>query len=239
LKLIFNEIGKKNNISIEIELIAPPVDETSKERARGGWGNVKSWCVKFGTTLPPATTPNDLDLLKEAGFIPELIDRCQNRPCWPTLLTMAEADGVLIHMDSDIAEAITGLDEDFLTSGLSRKDFCMNAIQTWLGTAEQDDLHFIIATFCLETWFVATYDGQTSPNIFPNPVENYEDIQDPSSLLLAMGYKSYIDTTTGKITIDKKALTEEYANQIVDNLDISKSRCLELKRTISYVESFV
>jgi hypothetical protein len=239
LQLVFNEVGGKLGLNIRLELISPAIDATSKERERGGWGKVKAWCMRNGVNqAASAQTQSDYDLLKGAGFVPELIDRCQNRACWPTLVTMSGADGLLIHLDADIADRIEGLPTRFVQSGLTRKDYCKEALRAWLGTPEQRDLRFVIATICLETWYLATHDRETDPDRFENAIQNYEEIENPVSLLRELGYRIFTDHETGMISIDKKALTTEHAEQLTKNLDKAKTRCPELSRTIDFIESF-
>jgi hypothetical protein len=101
---------------------------------------------------------------------------------------------------------------------------------------ESHDLCFVVATHCTETWFLALHDNMTDPRIFSQPHDNYENIQDVIEMLLALNYGGYTDQETGRVTIDKRALTEERGSDLAKGLHLVACRCAEVQRVKDYVK---
>lgn len=239
LKLILSEIGKAKGLNIHLELISPAIDETTRIRERGGWGKVQAWCKKHGSEqIKDDFSAKERNLLKQAGINCDFLAQDNKRPSWQTLVTMSEASGLLIHLDADIAEKITGLDRDYIDSDKSRKEYCQHAIQYWIGSAEEHQLHFVTPAYCLETWYLAIHDHATNPEVIKTQINDYEAVENVISILLEIGYEEYIDQETGIKSIDKKLLTEKYSSLLKNNMMLISSRCPELKRVDSYIINF-
>lgn len=237
LKILLSEIGRSLGVEITARLLSPAQDETTRRRARGGWGSVQAWCRANGATRQSSLTETDLAPLHNAGFPIQFIKPAQPKPRWPTLLALTGATGVLIHLDADIAEKITGMKKSFTESGLSRKEYCRQAIAIWLGATEAQALCFVIATHCTETWFLALHDVTTDPSFFTTKILDYESVPDVIKALEILGYKTFIDKETGHTTIDKVALTVDHGTRFAKKIDIVESRCAEIQHLKRYLVS--
>lgn len=236
LKLVLREIGKTKGLDIQLELISPALDETTKIRERGGWGNVQAWCKKHGSVqVKNDFTIEDRNSLEQAGFKLDFLPSNKKHPSWESFVALSGAAGLFVHLDADIAEKINDIAINYCDSGLSRKDYCKHAIRTWIGTDEDSQLCFVTPSYCLETWYLATHDNLTDPGVIPDQIENYETVENVISLLLSLGYDGFTDENTGLITVDKKSLTEKHSGHLIDNFSVSLSRCPELQRVYSYI----
>lgn len=230
-----SSFGAAAGTEIEIELASPPLDETSGFRARGGWCTVRDWCKKNGSNVVGDGFAEDSELLRNAGFDVDAIHRPGRRPLWPIMLTMSAASAILVHIDADIAEQIVDRDVIFNDYTGSRKDFCREALEEWIGAGEDGSLRFIVATHCIETWFLAMHDNGTNPNIIRRRISDYESVENVIDMLLSLGYDSYEDEETGSVTVDKKTLAVKHGDKLLKNLDLVKSRCPELQRLQAFI----
>jgi len=235
LKIILSEFGKEFGATVRANRLSPAEDETSRVRERGGWGSVRAWCCDYGARR---SRDNEIDLsqLQGAGIVADRIRKPYSSSRWTTLLTLTKATGLIVHLDSDVAEKICDQPQGFCTSGLSPKEYCRQAIESWMEAKESSDLCFVVATHCTETWFLALHDNITDPHIFSKHHDNYENIQDVIERLLALNYRSYVDQETGRVTIDKRALTEEQGSDLAKGLHLIASRCAEVQRVKNYVK---
>ncbi len=226
------------NKKIELVLECPALDETSGKRERGGWGKVCSWCKKNGVPQEAQMSEEERTSLTANGVNLDNLPHptAPPAPRLETILAFRAPKGIIIHLDSDIAEQISGLDVSFTNSGTNRKEYCRDAIMTWLGMPEDRQILFVVATYCIETWFLATHDHVTDPQIFSDPVDDYEAIADVIEKLLALGYQDYTDETRNR-TVDKAALTKgESKERFRRELFTVERRCEELQRVRQFFQ---
>lgn len=232
LKIMISKIGELIGIRFEFELISPAEDETTRVRERGGWGNVRAWCRVNGCCFNDANDFTDQDRLslRQAGLFPDFIPRREARPRWPIHLAMVGASCLIVHLDADIAEKISDQDKSFVDTGLGKKDYCRNVLQTWLGSPENRELLYVIAAQCVESWFLAMYDKRTNPDCFSSEKVNYEEIDDVVERLIRIGYDVFSNGENGHSTVDKILLTEKFGDRLRENYELIESRCPEVKR---------
>lgn len=237
LKIISEQLGKLLGTTIDIDLLSPAEDETTRQRERGGWGSVQAWCRGYGSAQPQQVlTSDEVRNLQAAGFDPQLISFNRPKPRWPSLLALTGSAGIIIHLDADIAEKITDQPHPFHASELPRKEYCRRAIASWLGTVETADICFLVATHCTETWFLALHDHTTDPAVISSVITDYESVPNVIPLLLSLGYRDYVDPETRSRTVDKAALTNERGSQLANNFELAMSRCIEIQHLKDYLQ---
>jgi hypothetical protein len=110
-----------NGLSIEIVPLSPQRDETSGNYPPHGWTAVRDWCQS-----------NRKKTEAEVAHLTPALRQIALRKNWINILSASSAAGLLIQIDTDIAEQISDLPKKFADSGLSRKDYTRSAIQHWL-----------------------------------------------------------------------------------------------------------
>jgi len=215
IEKIANKISIDTGRKITIQVLAPQRDATSRYEDFG-WKEVRNWCRLHGTSID--TSANTLEALAA---------RKRN---WRALVATAKADGLIIQMDTDIAKEIVDLSPSYTGSTKkSRKKFCFSAFLSWLGeTVKPDNIYFLLSTYSTENWVLATHDR--GEDIFNNlnPGFDYEDIDNASDRLIALGYASYIHPETGKQKLNKDLnIYKQYALNIETNLDKVRLECEE------------
>jgi hypothetical protein len=219
---IAKKIAKDQNKQIEIRELSPQKDATTNRYPSHGWEEVRRWCRLYGNTTN--MQPNSFEAI------------AAKRKSWKQQIAIANADGLIIQIDTDIVEYIEDLTPKFSGSTKrSRKNFAQKALLHWLGEATTPNkIYFLLSTSSTETWILAAHDrAEEVFNDLPSGFD-FEDIQDVIERLFKLGYASYIDPETQKQKLKKDLNTyKHHAIKIVDNLTRVRSECEEVKKLVS------
>ncbi len=215
-EIILN-VSKTLNRSFKVNRLRPRVDATGKYE-RYGYSNVKSWCDYHKNQLEK----HNVDKIG-------------------AMLTLAKSDYLLIQIDGDVADKIEINDCKYNPTEKKRRDWCSDCMDVWLGMAKIKNagkIRYVIPTYQIETWILATYDETTSPSVFPDHIADYETISDVETKLISLGYEVREKKPT-RIYKEYKMFknNEAYIPRILNNLDTVQQRCAELKNFINFLNT--
>lgn len=216
---IAKNISKLMKKEIKIHLLAPQRDATSREFPEHGWEEVRAWCQIHGNK---SLDPTDLSMM---AFV-------ARRKNWRNQMEVVGAKGLIIHMDTDIAQYIDDISPKF-TSGTknARKKHCGKALLNWLVEKSiPEEIHFLLATHSTETWLLSTHE-RIEP-IFSDLTPNFdfEEIVDVVDRLIQLGYHTHIDRETGRKKLTKhETIYKRYANQLTAVLPKVRNECEEVE----------
>lgn len=208
-KKIASEIGQK----IEIVELSPQRDATSGTYPAHGWSAVQSWCMKFSAKSQASM-----------AHLPIQTQQFLQRQSWRSLLAFDSANGLLIQLDTDIAQELREL--KVIQPGDCRKTHCKDAVLAWLNeSAEVDGLYLALTAHALETWILATHNP--SESVFDDLPKNfnYEHIEDVEERLINLGYESRVKRGRPRLKKSPYTIYEDYAKQIAANLPVVRERC--------------
>ncbi|MEZ1317030.1 hypothetical protein QIW53_13470 [Pseudomonas fluorescens] len=208
-KKISSEIGQ----TIEIVELSPQRDATSGTYPAHGWNAIQSWCKKFSNKS-----------LESMSHLPPSAQRFLQRQNWRALLAFDNANGLLIQLDTDIAQDLKDL--NVIQPGDCRKTHCKNAVLAWLNeSAEADGLYLALTAHALETWILATHDP-ADPVFDDLPKDfNYEHIEDVEDRLISLGYASRLKRGRQRLKKSPYIIYETYAKRITADLANIRARC--------------
>lgn len=217
LEKVAKKISEDSNNSIEIRELSPQRDASTGRYPKHGWEEVRQWCRLYGKSTD--ISGRSIEALKARG------------KKWQALVALSNANGLIIQIDTDIAEYIVDLLPLYRGSTKrARKNFLKRAILSWLGESTlPDKVYILLSTYSTENWILATYDRIES--IFDDLPENFdfEDIENALERLFNLGYDSYIDPVTGKEKLNKDLnIYKQYAKHIMDNLEKVRIECEEV-----------
>lgn len=221
VKEIAKKISNEINNTIKIRELSPQKDATTARYPSHGWEEVRRWCRLYGTSI--TSTDNTLEAF------------AARRKNWKAELALADADGLIIQMDTDIVQFITDLAYTYTSSSKdSRKRFAEASILHWLGeTNTPDEMYFLLSTQSTETWLLATHNRIESVfNDLPEDFD-FEDIENAVERLLSLGYISYVDSA-GKQKFSKSNY-QPYAQKISNNLEKVCLECEEAKHLHNFL----
>lgn len=226
LRAISLAVTNANGNSIEIVPLSPQMDQTSGIFPPHGWTAVKSWCAG-----------NREKSVADVAHLNAQLQTVALRKNWRTLIAASGADGLIIQLDTDIAEEIRDLPQDFVASGMTRRSYTEAAIFHWLAVPASpvNSLFLVLSTYSTETWILACH--HPSDPIFSDlqPNFSYEDLRDAENRLIGKGLKSR--KKNGKSRLDKSPqLYKNYAAQIVSALPDIRGRCQEADLYCSFLE---
>jgi len=219
---IFNHLGASIGKKFQLQMIAPQVDATTGAAEQHGWTGVKRWCE-----LNAIKDPSSL------GHLPEQIRRavlCKN---WEAIVVASNADLLLVQLDTDITKEI---DKNFNPSIESRRDFCARQLNKWLGiVSDMPSCKYLLPTYAIENWLLATYDATNAPDVFCTTPNNYEIIFDVESRLLALGYPK----KGGRLrkTVLKYKNDDRFLKRLINHLDVCINRCPELDSFVNMIRT--
>lgn len=227
LKQLISKLTSDLGSVAEVVELSPQRDATSGEWPAHGWTGVKTWCNSW-----KVKTESDLEK------IPEYFIELAKRRNWKSLVATSGADGLIIQMDTDIAEYIRGLGCDFSEFSGSRREFCQSAIYFWLGESGQatDKPFLLLPSFAMETWLLATH-SPASP-VFDDLDKpfNYEDIVDLEERLVLLGYSS--KSKKGKKKLAKRESEYiGYADKVHTHFADVTLRCEEANHLDAFIKS--
>lgn len=225
IKKIAEQISKVEKKKIEIRELSPQKDATTNRYPSHGWEEVRRWCKLYGNSDVKTLSPFE-----------GLVSKQKN---WKASIAIANADGLIIQIDTDIVEFIEDLIPSYKGSTKkSRKNFAKKAVLNWLGEVSiPDKIYLLPSTSCTETWLLATHDKQ---DVVFNDLNNnfdFENLDNVEDRLLLLGYPSYIHHETGKNKLQKNLdLYKNYATKIASNLS---QVCLECEEVDALFKKFL
>jgi hypothetical protein len=169
--------------------------------------------------------------------VDSIADRLR-RSNYKALIAISGADGLIIQMDTDIAEKITDVQPRFSPTEDCRRGFCEKAVLHWLGETEHslEGAYLLLPSYAIENWLLATW--PPSNEVFAD-LDNdfeYEAIADVEQRLIALGVASKTIRQQQRLakTPGKYAF---YANKVHSQLEEVKHRCPEAQTFCSYLTS--
>ncbi|HDX8380846.1 TPA: hypothetical protein RQM98_003134 [Aeromonas salmonicida] len=209
IKKITDELAIRNASEIEVLALSPSFDQTSSSWPAHGWGEVKNWCKKHAES-------KDERRLRD---LPPAAAAALRRQTWGNLLRAGNLDGLILHIDTDIATEIRDCGVSFVRSQLSRSAFCKKALLTWLGIQgdpTQHPLHLITPTYSSEKWIISTYPDEEAIFAELSKPVVFEDIVNPAALMAQL---NDIVTDSKEKVIKNPSLYEKYSNRITNNFE--------------------
>ncbi|WP_337238810.1 hypothetical protein [Vibrio cholerae] len=225
LKRLSSQLGKDLGAEVTIQELSPQRDATTGEWPAHGWNAVRTWCKSW-------SVKSDDDLANIPNHFVELA----KRRTWKALVNNTSADGLIIQMDTDIAEHITDLDERFPNTALNRREFCEQALLNWINETEtsREKPFLLLPSYAIETWLLALYDPSESVFSDLKTGFNYEDIVNLEDRLISLGFSS--KKKKGVVRLAKKDNQYvNYADRVFINFKTVKSRCSEAEKFESFL----
>ena len=222
IKYIAKKISNDTNNNITIRDLSPQKDATTNRYPNHGWEAVKKWCQLYGKSID--TSANSLESF------------AARRKNWRAEMSISNADGLIIQMDTDIVQYITDFIPSYSgTNKNSRKRFAKKSISNWLGeTTLPSEIYLLLSTTSTETWILATHDRIESVfNDLPHNFD-YEDIEDIINRLFTLGYLTYMDAGRRKLS---KTNYKPYAQKIINDLDKVRVECEEAEKICQEFEA--
>jgi hypothetical protein len=141
-------------------------------------------------------------------------------------LDFKAADGLLIHLDTDISNKIN--------PGCSKpsKVCCEEALTSSLNGVKPNRCHYILAVPNTEVWILASHDDVTMLDSSLQAINNYEHISDVAARMIDLGYpskKGKNSRAPRKLNKTPAKKYKGYAKKITSNLTLARSRCSELE----------
>ncbi len=223
---ISSVISKRIGKEIKITLLAPQKDATTNSYQRHGWTEIRNWCRLYGNKTAAQL----------AALPPAVRNRVQ-RLSWKALLAFNNADGLIIQLDTDIAEEIKDLPA-FNPANGHRREYCEGAVLTWLGEpTKPGSAYLALTSYALEAWLLSTY-PRTDTVFSDLPAGfDYEDIEDLESRLIKLKCPS-VSATNGRRRLAKKErYYHVHAKTIADNLETVRGNCRSAEELCLHLEA--
>ena len=204
---IINHAGKQSGLNFQAELLKPQLDATSRRHEKFGYEGVKSWC-------------------KSNRYLKDSFGRDRIG----SIMTIARADYLLVHVDTDIAESlkINGR----LFEQHARREWCEINLNNWLGAAKPHlHCHFLLPSYQIETWILATHNlANTDPD--------YELLAEVEERLLELGYKKD-NTKVNRIYKELQLYKThpQYLPRVLAELTQAKNKCQELDDFLTFIDN--
>ena len=222
LKKISLYQAKDNNVNLEIRVLSPQKDATSGQY-QGGWTRIRSWCKAHS-----GSSGQNNNYINKMGLNVSKLSQFQATLQWKSVLKAAGISKLLIQMDTDIAEEIDDTPKSFNPKKDIRKDYCKLSINFWLGVkAVEPELLYLMTTYALETWILATYDEKDNQSVFPSRILDYETLPDWEEKLIALGLPARIKKGRLRLLKWDGYYKGAYFNRIIRNIDVVRRRCIE------------
>ncbi|CUJ61611.1 Uncharacterised protein [Achromobacter xylosoxidans] len=210
---------------IEIRLLSPEIDATTGKYEAHGWGGVKDSCERH-------RVKSDAEL---AHLIPAIRERVK-RQNWRNHMVASGAEGLIIQMDSDVAEYIDS-GRGFDPKVIHRKEYSEQVVLRWIGEPSQGkDLYLAVTNMALETWILASH--ERSHQVFADLPAGFKfgDIADVEARLLALGFAGVMKK--GKRRLSKAPATryEAYGDLVASQLERITAECECAAGLFDYLE---
>lgn len=218
---IYQNLGK----SVEIIAMAPQIDATTGTWERHGWGGVRNWCKKFGVKT-----------LEDIAAVHPSLRPLLARQNWQALMAIRGAKGLIIQIDSDIAEHIKDIPA-FNPAVKHRRDYCEDALHHWLNEKpSKNTVHFAITSFAIETWLLATLDPNNIAFANLTAPYNLEDLSDWEARLIAAGFKAYRKDGAKRLLKSPSERYVPYGEQIANHAVTVRQKCASAESLCSFFE---
>lgn len=223
---VTDKIKEQTGNNAYIQELSPQTDKTTSQYPSQGWSEVRSWCKRY-SEKDQAVLNNLNALQREAA----------KRLNWKAIIAASSARGLIIQMDTDIAEHIKDLPNPFDKLIHSRRAYCEDAIKNWLNIQNiPGEIYLLLTSYSTETWLLSTY--SRSENVFVDLAQgfDFESIDNAEDRLIMLGFSS--KNKDGKVRLDKKqALYDSYGDIIVSSLNSVRHNCLSAEEFCTYLES--
>lgn len=225
IKEVAKTISSATGKEIEVIELSPQRDATSGTYPGHGWNGIQSWCKKFSLKTP-----------ESLSHLPPTAQQYLMRQNWRALLAFDSADGLIIQLDTDIAEQLTELKN--IQPGECRKTHCSESVLSWLNeSAISTELYLALTSHSIETWILATH--PPTADIFKDlPANfNYEEITDVEDRLLSLGYASKFKRGRNRVRKTPHDIYIPYAKSISENMSAVRQRCESADNLCKHFES--
>ncbi len=206
---IVRKIGSNTGKKTVAKRLMPQLDATTRKYEQAGFEGVKAWCQRMASVWG-----------------------AQGRDYIGMLLALTPATSVIIHLDADIAHLLRVNDRSFEGAIGDRRRWCEAAIEDWMvSQALREHAYFLIPTWQIETWILATYDSELfEAKGFPH-ISDYESVTDVEGRLLRLGYDED-EEKPGRMYKEHQLYSHDprYLPRIVADLPTAASRASELQR---------
>lgn len=221
---ISNSISNKIGSKVTITPLSPQQDATTGAWPRHGWTAIRSWCRLYGKKTAA-----------DVAALPPALQAVALRKNWQALLKIENADGIILQIDTDIAEEIKDLPA-FDPTAQHRKQYLDGAIRFWLNDINlEPKMYLAITSHALEAWIMATH-SSTDPVFADLPQNfNYEEIEDVEKRLISLGYKSKKVNGTPRLS-KKESLYKSYAQKVAENLNTVRAKCAAAEELCHHLE---
>lgn len=214
---VMKHVASIHGKEIAATLLEPQYDATTGKHDKFGYTQIRAWC-------------------KKAAYLKQT----KGRDWIGQQLALSKSDFLLIHMDTDIAQNLELNNSFFSGDFKSRRSWCNDSLDSWLGLAKGCDCHYVLPTWQIESWLLATFDEVSSPGVFPTAIADYESIQNVEQKMLLLGYKE--DTRKpGRIYKERRLYSENpnHLPRLLNKFSIATSRCDELNNFESLISGLV
>lgn len=222
LKELFSSLKDPSGDSIEIIPLQPIFDATTKKSNLGGWTEIRKWCEKYS---------NNKNNIKSI----DPLERAKAKFYWKALLPLSSINSLMIQIDTDIADIITGLpkslNHDFHGH---KKNYMAYVVSHWLNekTLNNNECYTLITSSSIESWILAVHD-RGDPVFEDLPIGfDFEEISDPEPRLISLGYN--VGTKSGRL-IKNNATYINYAQKIISNYNKVKDDIDSLDQVTNFL----
>lgn len=189
--------------SAEVILLEPVIDATTKNHKAYGYQGVISWCRL------------------ERGYQGINIKR---------KLHFQKADAFIIHLDADIAEALSSHMKTQFPPSMDRAKWVEKLLADTLGKLMQElPIILVVPKMMTETWLLSTYNRKELANK-SIIISDYEDYPDIGPALLAMGYPES-KRRQGKLKKNEHLYRNDpkYAPRLERHIERIENECSQFK----------
>ncbi|MBY7931793.1 hypothetical protein KW447_12415 [Vibrio fluvialis] len=217
LKRLARNIGQDLGCDINVTELSPQRDATSGTWPPHGWSEVRRWCQTW-------KIKSDAEIESVNPIFREMVKRRN----WKALVATPNVDGLIVQIDTDIAEEIRDLDVDFVNFDGTRREFCHKAVSCWLDINNDEQCYILLPSYALEAWILATHEPDSECFKDLEDSFNYENISDIETFLLQLGYPR--KTVRGAKRFRKNVPKyNDYADLVFENSPSVQMRCKEYK----------
>lgn len=225
IEKIASQLEANTGNKITIRPLSPRPGNNNEWPAQG-WTGVRKWCEIYGNTREDIVQAIPLPAMQAAV----------RRYNWRALVKGANADGIIIQIDSDIAEEVSA-PESFDPNTDHRRHHLEGAISYWLNEPiDSDNTYLAVTSYALEAWILATH-NRNHP-AFANLAHgfNYEEIEDPEARMIALGYETVIKAGRNRIK-KSEGNYKIYGATVANNLQVVRQECRSADELCTHLES--
>lgn len=236
LRAIIEEHARPLGRKVKVDPLFPG---TGRGKSNGGWSNLKSWCNAQSNDL--AGTKNLAAAAAALGANVAVNAPTTRRKDKITAALMLqppfESITFIFQLDTDVAEHyMSDTKYAHLPIPLStqqRREVGEAALDVWLGehsAKKGSSFIYCVSTQAIETILLANHTpAEIAPIFAPNIApQDYDDINNPDQVLVALGYTQ--ENQNGMVKIKKtQAKYKAYSTKFFNNLAAARQRSLSLE----------